>query len=201
MWPDYHHGCGIYCCFFLCQALHSDKKGKFLVFPWKYLIAYESLGRRLNLPVIWPFGLTAHCGTCSLTLCSCRKPMINCDVIGHFYLLLFPLHNLCLTSQYFITSSFHFLSSILWFLFYDLPHTSSGFCSHFSSLLAYFPIPYSISMLLCSVSILSLHHLSIIPRLPSPSLTTQHFVPCDSASHMLHSPYYSIHCITLSPVV
>ena len=36
----------------LCQALHSDKKGKFLVFPWKILIAYESLGRRLNLPVI-----------------------------------------------------------------------------------------------------------------------------------------------------
>ena len=33
--------------FVLCQALCSDKKGEFPVFPRKNLIAYESLGRRL----------------------------------------------------------------------------------------------------------------------------------------------------------
>ena len=32
----------------LCQALCSDKKGEFPVFPRKNLIAYESLGRRLE---------------------------------------------------------------------------------------------------------------------------------------------------------
>ena len=109
------------------------------------------------------------------------------------------LHNISLLPvSIFCLLSFNFFSMIFHIHFYPL---SSGFCSHFSLLLAYFHIPYSISMLLCSVSILSLHHLSIIPHLPSPSLTTQHFVPCDSASHILHSPYYPIHCITLSPVV
>ena len=34
--------------FVLCQALCSDKKGEFPVFPLKILIAYESLGRRLK---------------------------------------------------------------------------------------------------------------------------------------------------------
>ena len=112
----------------LCQALHSDKKGKFLVFPWKILIAYESLGRRLNLPVIWLFGLTAHCGTCSLTVCSCRRPMINCDVIGHLSCAIFIcycshcltfvwLHNisLLLVSVFCLPFSvFHPLISVLW---------------------------------------------------------------------------------------
>ena len=72
--------------------------------------------------------------------------MINCDVIGHFYLLLFPLFNLCLTSQYFITSGFRFLSSILQFLFYDLPHTflSSIFWLLFTLLFTACLLPYSI---------------------------------------------------------
>ena len=141
---------------------------------------------------------------------SFRRPMINCDVIGHlscaificycFHCLIFVwLHNIpLLPVSVFCLLSFDFHSMIFHIHFY-LP--SSGFCSHFPSLLTYFHIPYSISMPLCSISILSLHHLSIIPRLPSPSLTTQHFVSCDSASHFLHSSYYPVHCITLSPIV
>ena len=35
--------------FVLCQALHSDRKGKFPVFLRKNSIAYESMGRRLAL--------------------------------------------------------------------------------------------------------------------------------------------------------
>ena len=35
--------------FVLCQALHSDRKGKFPVFLRKNSIAYESMGRRLNI--------------------------------------------------------------------------------------------------------------------------------------------------------
>ena len=39
--------------FVLCQALHSDRKGKFPVFLRKNSIAYESMGRRLiQLPII-----------------------------------------------------------------------------------------------------------------------------------------------------
>jgi hypothetical protein len=34
--------------FVLCQALHSDRKGKFPVFLRKNSIAYESMGRRLE---------------------------------------------------------------------------------------------------------------------------------------------------------
>ena len=138
---------------------------------------------------------------------SFRRPMINCDVIGYlscanFYLLLFPLHNLCLTSQYFITSSFHFLSSILQFPFYDLPHTflSSIFWFLFTLLFTAHLVPYSIfhlyAPLFCFYFITSpfVHYSS--PSLPKLNNSTFCFLwLCKS-----YSPY-PIHCITLIPVV
>ena len=48
---------------------------------------------------------------------------------------------------------------------------------------------------------LSSWHPFISPCLLIPTLTTYYSVPCESVSHFLHSPYYPIHCITLSPVV
>ena len=71
----------------------------------------------------------------------------------------------------------------------------------------------SVSLTTCSVSCtltpcpfvlflsLSSQHPSITPCLPIPTLSTWHSVPCDSVSHFLHSPYYPVCHITLSPVI
>ena len=118
-----------------------------------------------------------------------------------FYFLLFPLFDLCSTSRYF--HYFCLLSSILILHPMIFPNTlhlpSSVHTSICHLLTSVFCIP-----LLCSfVPFLSLssHHLSIILCLPFPTLTTQHFIPCDSVSHLLHSPYYTICHTTPSLVV
>ena len=57
------------------------------------------------------------------------------------------------------------------------------------------------SLPLCPVLFLSSHYPIITPCLPIPTLSILHSVPCDSVSHFVHSPYYSVHCTTPSIVV
>ena len=123
------------------------------------------------------------------------------EILSHaiFYLFLFPLFDLLFDFKIYsllLSSVFH-----LYYLSYDLPKTfhlpSFIFCpSIHTSFTFVFYIPS-----LCSFVpflLLSFHHLS---SLPFPTLTTQHSIPCDSVSQLLHSPYYTILHITLSPVV
>ena len=101
-----------------------------------------------------------------------------------------------------------FITSVFWSptSSYDLPNPLS-FCfpssilhSYFDSSFTYFCIPYSALCSFVPFLLLSFHHLSIIPCLPFPTLTTWHSIPCDSVSHFLHSLYYTIHRITPSLV-
>ena len=84
--------------------------------------------------------------------------LLTYDVMCHFYLLLFPLFDLCLTSRYSHYSCL--LSSIfcLYTLSYDLLNTLclSVFCLPFSVQFIICLLPYSIfcPMFLCSVSII-----------------------------------------------
>ena len=57
------------------------------------------------------------------------------------------------------------------------------------------------SLPLCPVLLLSSQHPFITPCLPILTLSTLHSVPCDSVSHLLHSPYYPVCCPTPSLVV
>ena len=100
--------------------------------------------------------------------------------MSHFYLLLF--HCLTFVQLKDNFTSFHLPSSILQPLtsFYDLPHSFhilfSIFCSHFPSLLVYFCILYSVSMLHCSVSIIIISpivHYSF-PSLPDLNILSSH---------------------------
>ena len=91
---------------------------------------------------------------------------------------------------------------------YDLPNTlsfhlpSSNLHSYFDLSFTYFHIPYSTLCSFVLFLLLSFRHLSIIPCLPCLTLTTQHLIPCDSVSPLLHSPYYSESCsIKLFPIL
>ena len=103
-------------------------------------------------------------------------PLSSIFHLPTFYFILWPFH---------IHSIFHLPFSIHTSFHYPL---TSIF--HFSSLCSF------VLFLL-----LLFHHLSIIPHLPSLTLTTWHFILCDSASHILptfsilhHSPYCSEPC-------
>ena len=111
--------------------------------------------------------------------------------------------DLCLTSTYSITSVFHlpFSYFILWssepFAF-----PSSVFHPPFilRFLITYFHILCSVLCSFVPFLLLSFYHLSIIPCLAFPTLTTYHSIPCDSVSHLFtfsilhHSLYYSKPC-------
>ena len=77
---------------------------------------------------------------------------------------------------------------------------SSIFCSYFLSLFAYFHIPYSVSMLLCSVSIFVTSPIVYysLPSLPNLNNSTFHSLWLCKSSFtfsILHcSPYYSEYC-------
>ena len=124
--------------------------------------------------------------------CTCRMPFLFCSY-SHYL-------TFCLTSRYFHYFCLLSLFLILWssekHSIFHLPSFHPSIPTSFT-----FVFPYSAYMFLCSVSIIiflpSVHY-----SLPSfPTLTTQHSIPCDSVSHLLHSPYYTILHITLSPVV
>ena len=53
----------------------------------------------------------------------------------------------------------------------------------------------------CPIFLLSSQHLFITPCLTVLTLSTLYSIPCDSVSHILHSPYYPVRCPTLSLVV
>ena len=122
-----------------------------------------------------------------------------------FYLLLFHcltlfdftiFHYLCPPSSIFHLPTFYF---ILW-LPNSLHLLSSIFHSHFPSLLAYFHIPYFISMLLCSISIFittPFVHYSLPCFLNLNNLIFYSLWLCKSSftfSVLHHSPYYSKPC-------
>ena len=97
----------------------------------------------------------------------------------------------CVPSSIFHPPSFN---SILWsstyisifhllFLVHTSLHCLLTSVSHIPSLCSFAPFLF-----------LSLHHLSIISCLLFLTLTTLHFISCDSASHLLHSPYHSEPC-------
>ena len=120
-----------------------------------------------------------------------------------FLFVLIPLFDLCSTSRYFhyfCSLSSIFCLSIFYFILWSSEHSlsfhlpSSILCSYFNLSFTYFCIPYSALCSFVLFLLLSFHHLSIIPCLPFPTLTTQHSIPYDFVSHFLHSPYYSESC-------
>ena len=163
--------------------------------------------KETNLGLIFTSGTSSSWTQSGVKTSKAAKTLVG-SVTCHFYLFLLPLFDLCSTSRYF--HYFRSLSSIfcLYPVSYDLPKTICLLSSILLFILCLLCIPYSISMFLCSISIIiflpSVHY--SLPSLSNLDNSTFHSLwLCESSfifSILHHSPYYSKSCsIKLLPIL
>ena len=109
------------------------------------------------------------------------------------YLTFVWLQDIFITSVFHLPSSNLLLHPMIFQTHFVFPSSIFHSISYFNSSFTYFCIPYSTLCSFVPSLLLSFQHLSIIPCLAFPTLTTWHSIPCDSVSHLF--TFSILHCL------